>query len=342
MSQQLELGGQPIAPGTKSITRLPVTRDLDGGEVAITVHAIHGQEPGPTLGLFSIQHGDEWVTLNTMRAIISTLDPAAMAGTILAVPVCNPIALGLRQRNTQPESDGPDQNRIWPGVHTWLAESMARVIERDVIQRCDAVLDFHLGPWGSAFAEVFYGVDFDDEDLVGRCHEMALSFGFPSVGKGKVVEVFPGPRSLMGYAGVQLGLPGIAVEIGGAGFDAELEQQWIDDTVRGVQNVMRHLGILDGALDRPERLLTYTGTVRVNPTVGGLLVPEREPDQLLREVRQGELLGRVISPYTLEELEQLTAPVDGWLVYMARTYAVRPGNWGFGIAVADGAEWITT
>lgn len=339
-ADSLVIGGQAIEPGTKRIVRLRVTQDLDGGEVAITVHAFRGLQPGPTLGVFGVQHGDEWWAVDLMRRLVGQLDASVMRGNVVVVPVCNPIALGLVQRNTQPESDGPDQNRIWPGTHTWLAESMAKVIDREVLHHLDALLDFHLGPWGSSFGEVFYGIDYPDPQLVQRCHELAVAFGYPSIGKGKVVEIFPGPRSLMGYAGTTLGIPALGVEIGGGGWGTEQERGWFDDAIRGVKNAMRHMGILDEPLDRPARLLTYTRTTRVNPTVGGLLLPERERDQLLREVKKGELLARVISPYTFEELERLEAPYDGWLVYMARSYPVRAGAWGFGVAATEGAEWI--
>ncbi len=342
MAEQLIIGDQSIPNGTHQIVELPVTTDLDGFEVKITVHALQGVRPGPTLGLFSIQHGDEWYALNVMRAILGALDPADMAGTVLMVPVCNPIALGTGQRNTQPESDGPDQNRVWPGTHTWLAESMTKVIDQEVVQKCDTVLDFHLGPWGSTFAEVFFGVDYPDEDLVNRCRDLAVAFGYPAIGQGRVVDVFPGPRSLMGYAGSVCGVPALGVEIGGGGFGREEEEEWEADSVRGVTNVMKEMGILDGELDRPERLLTYVRKHRVNPQVGGYLVPENRPEKLLREVKKDEILGRIFSPYTFEELEVLRSPCDGWIGYMPRTYAIRPGHWGFGIVDAQGAEWITT
>lgn len=335
------IGGESVPLGSKRAIPLHVTRDLDGGSVDVWVHAIRGARPGRTLVLVGLQHGDEWVVIDMMRQLVDQLDPAAMAGSVLAIPVCNPIALGTGQRNTQPESDGPDLNRIWPGVHTWLAESMAKVVDREVLRHADAVLDFHLGPWGSAFGEVFYGVDFPDRELVRRCHEMGVAFGYPALGRGKVVEVFPGPRSLMGYSGTRLGIPALGVEIGGGGFSTELERGWTADLIRGIKNTMRHLAILDEPLEKPERILSYAQTLRANPTVGGLLMPEIEPDQLLRPVKRGELLGRVVSPYTFEEMERLESPCDGWLVYLARCYPVRPGMWGFGVADAEGAEWIT-
>ena len=43
-------------------------------------------------------------------------------------------------------------------------------------------------------------------------------------------------------------------------------------------------------------------------------------------------------------LETLTAPSDGVLTLVARTYPVRPGDWAFGVAdtTAPNAEWVKT
>ena len=340
MDDHFVIGDRSINPGTKKIVRLKVTQDLDGSAVSVWVHVIKGEKPGPTLGLFSVQHGDEWITFDLFRRLVELVDQASLTGTLLIVPVCNPPALCANQRCIQPKSDGPDLNRVWPGVHTWLSELIAQTIDREVIRKCDALLDFHHGPWGTAFGEVFYGADFEDQTLVQKCHDLGVAFGYPRLAKSRLMNVFPGPKSIMGYVGSQLGMPSLGVEIGGAGFSPELERNWLNEAEQGVKNVMRHMGMLDEPLVKPDQILTYVRTVRVSPSVGGMMVPEENPDKLQREVKQGELLGKIISPYTFEELERLEAPCDGWLKWVSRPYPVRPGEWAFGIADADGAEWI--
>jgi predicted deacylase len=106
---------------------------------------------------------------------------------------------------------------------------------------------------------------------------------------------------------------------------------------------MQALGMLDGEPKPAERVMLFEKSQRVEPTRGGLLVPVREPDELGREVTQGEVLARVVSPYTHETLEELTAPFDGRLHLIARTYPVRPGDWAFGVASSTDptTEWIT-
>lgn len=334
------VGGQRLEPGTKTIVRLPVTTDLDGSAISVRVHALRGTRSGRTLVIVGGQHGDEWKNVDLLRQAVEMLDPARLSGTVLVVPVANPIAFGTGQRIVQPASDGPDLNRVWPGTHTWLAESLARVIDRDVLVHADAVLDCHLGPWGSAFGAVFYGEDYPDPSVNAATAALGRAMGYQALGHGKVVQVFPGERSLMGYAGVVRRVPAVGVEIGGLGFDTQLEAEWTADGLRCIRNALRHLDILDTPFEYPERILRYGRTVRVNPSVGGLLIPERDPDQLLREVHAGEVLGRVVSPYTFEDLEVLESPCDGYVMYLPRRYPVRPGQWAFGIIDAASTEWI--
>ena len=60
-------------------------------------------------------------------------------------------------------------------------------------------------------------------------------------------------------------------------------------------------------------------------------------------VTAGELLGRVVSPFTLEPIEDLVAPMDGFLAYWARSYPVNPGDWAFAVLPRDhpGTRWVS-
>ena len=81
---------------------------------------------------------------------------------------------------------------------------------------------------------------------------------------------------------------------------------------------------------------------RVNPRAGGYLDPINPVEAFGREVRAGELLGRIISPFTFEVLEELVSPIAGWLGYWARNYPVRPGDWAYGVIPKDhpSTRWV--
>jgi len=339
----MRIAGTTIARGTRGVIRVPVLTDLDGSEIALVIHAVVGAKPGPVLAMHTVLHGSEWQTADISRGVVESLDPAEMTGSLLALPVANPIALASRTRNLRDESDSPDLNRSFGGEQTWIADQLARAITEHLLRHADAMIDFHSGLWGSGMGSVTSGRDFGDASISKRSFEMARSFGRTHIRRSDVATKFPGPKSAVGYAGQVLGIPGIVVELGGAGFDPELEREWLSGNVEGVRSVMKHLGILPGTPKRPERVLIFDTVRRVNPTNAGILEPVFAPADLMRrEVAKGELLGRIWSPYTFEVIEELRAPFRGLVDMISRSYPTRPGDWAYLLADLDhpGTRWL--
>ncbi|MDQ7820006.1 MAG: succinylglutamate desuccinylase/aspartoacylase family protein [Armatimonadota bacterium] len=318
-----------------------MTVDLHGGEIALYVHEVAGARDGPTIGVLSTLHGNEWLSVEILRRLLHRVDPRMLAGRLLAVPVGNPTAFAHLTRNTPDESDSPDLNRIFPGQHTWISDLLAQAITRHVLMQVQYLIDLHLGPWGSSFYCVAWPKDLPDREQVRLAGVMAHAYGCPLIQHLPLLTRFPGPRSAVGYAAQRLGVVPLLVEIGGVGFAAALEERWTEENVTGIVSVLRALGMLDGEPLRLEQYLHYTRHVRVNPSVAGYLLPAVEPEVLGREVAAGQEAGRVVSPYTFEDLEVLRVPVRGAWVMVSRPYPVRPGYWTFGVADLEepGAGW---
>ncbi len=336
----ITLGGETLATGRHRVV-LPVTTDLDGNDIGLHVHAVVGARPGKTLTVVAAQHGLEWMPIEAIRRMLDGLDASEMSGAVLALPVASPPTLGAMRRNTPDDSDNADLNRVYPGHETWIAEQLASTIVRELLPLTSALIDFHWGIWGSCMGDYVYGEDFDSAEAVATGRAMARAFRHPVVRGGKLAR-FPGFKSLVGYAGSQLGIPGVIGGVGGVGFGPELEESWLSLNVDGMRNVMRVLGILPGEPAYLERYLSFDAIERVNPRVGGLLYPEHDQEEFGRPVKKGEVLGRVVSPYTLETMETLTAPCDGYLLYFARWYPVRPGDWAFAVIPSDdpATQWV--
>lgn len=340
---ELVIGGRRVGPGERAAIRLPVTVGLNGAELALWVHVVRGRAAGPVLTLLSTLHGGEWFSIEVLRRLVAGTDPAHLRGTLVAVPVANPPGLGLQTRNMPDQSDSPDMNRIFPGTHAWTSDQLVRTIADQVLAQATCLMDFHMGPWGSAFLDVLVGDDLPTPGLADETERLALAFGSPIIRRANILGGFPGPRSSIGYAAGVLGIAALGIEVGGVGFGARLEEEWTRRTVDGVRAVMSALGMVDEALDvRPPRQLVYRHARRVNPTKGGLLRSHVRGEALGQEVARGTLLGEIVSPYTLDVIEELRAPAGGLLYYVARDYAVRPGDWAFGVAVTDdgSARWV--
>lgn len=337
----IRIAGGEYGPGRHHI-RIPVTTDLSGNDITLHGHLLVGDRPGPTLTLTSTLHGVEWLSIEMIRRTVEALDPKEIRGAVLALPVVNPPALGAFTRATPGDSDTPDLNRIFPGSGTWLAELIAKTVVREVLPHTSALIDYHLGIWGSSFGYVVHGTDFPDDDVNSLSEAMALGFALPMVGRQKIVADKPGIGSMVGYAGAELGIPSCIAELGGSGFERALEESWIDACVAGVLGAMRSLEMLPGGAPPVPRHLAFETKSRVNPSFGGMLHPVREPEEFGREVSKGELLATVVSPYTFETLEELRAPFDGYIAFYARWYPVQPGDWAFGIIPKDhpGTVWV--
>jgi predicted deacylase len=340
---RLTLGGQTVQPGTRQAVRLPVTVGLNGAELAVWVHAVHGAESGPAIALLSGLHGGEWFCVEALRRLVLHTDPRRLRGSLLVVPIANGPALALNTRNIPDESDSPDANRIFPGPLTWTSDQIIATISREVLPHATCLMDLHMGPLGSAFQDILIGSEYPKAGVAEESERLALAFGSPIVRRANVMVGFPGPRSSIGYGGGVLGIPSLGVEVGGAGFGRRVEERWHRATVDGIHAVMGALGMIEDAPDpRPARQLVYEKAYRVNPTRGGILHSRFGADALATSVEQGALLGEVISPYTFEVLEELRAPADGLLYYVARDYPVHPGDWAFGVAsTGEGAaRWV--
>jgi predicted deacylase len=212
----------------------------------------------------------------------------------------------------------------------------------EVLAQTDYMMDFHGGGFGRVMGDVTYGYDFPEPTVVEASKEMAKAYGWPLIRRADVCKGFPGPKSSFGYAGGVMNIPNIGPEIGGAGFDDELEEYWIGVNLKGTVNVMRHLEMLPGEVEYLDRYLLWEKRWRVNPSVGGYLLPEFKVADHRKAVSKGQVLGRVVSPYTYEELEVLRSPGDGVVFYCCRSKPVRPGDWAYGVIDTSypGTGWV--
>jgi predicted deacylase len=331
------LSDVPPAPGKYKV-RIPVTTDLNGLKVVIWVHALVGDNPGPTLTLLSGLHGNEWLHLEFFQRFVEDFEPAQVSGTVLVIPMANAVAFGTHSRQVRDDSDNADANRSFPGPgrrFTWLAEQIATSIAANVFPETNYLIDFHLGVWGSTMGSTIVFTGFTDEEVSRRNYDLSLAFGSPLIFVAHAVRGWAGSRTSAGYAGENLKIPSLGSSVGGAGFDRVLEAGWHDENLAGIRNVMIHAGMLQGEMQLPEEYLVYEMVHRTNPRVGGVLSPVNAVEEFGRPVQEGELLGTIINPFTFETVEELRAPVAGYLAYWARSYPIRPGEWAYAVIPAD-------
>lgn len=345
------------APGTRTYHRLNVTTNLFGQEVYIPLHVIAGTRPGPTVLLQALVHGNESPPVRTLKAIVDQLSPEQVSGRVLLVPVANPLAFYANLRNSpEIDLDFTNLNRVMPGrraqpvfgagdsrpTDRTFTEMLASTLCDEIYPHIDALIDFHCHAQGCCLNEV---ITHEAEGELGqRCLDLALAYGNPIVHvdhtlKGTTTSVLM-PR----------GVPTVAPEIGGNMLGTRLEARAVEMQVEGTLRALAHLGSIGPALAPPlpeTKVLVYSQCPKVRPTRSGYLVSHIGPEDLIEapgpgiEVRQGQVLGTVFDPYSLQEVEELLCPADGLLYLSRRCGPIAAGAFTFGVAAYAGSRWVT-
>lgn len=342
-----------VSPGTSGFTRVPVTNTLMGSELAIPIHILHGGSPGPTLLLTNLIHGKEYPPLRVFYELRRQLDPRSMAGTVAMVPVANPVAFFQNSRITlEMDIDFGNLNRIFPGRRATalfgggasqpndrtLTEMIASVLTEEIFPIANYCLDFHCHHDGNIVLKMLHSGTDETRD---ESYRLSRSFGLGLIHEEPKVFAGTGKATL-----AKLGVPATAVEVGGAEMGGALERRFTEIQVTGVLNVMKELGMLPGDQVLPTKQAFFQNAPKVRPTKAGYLISEFEPEDLLKngqmgvEIEADTVLGRVFDAYTLEEIEELRAPVAGILYMTRRSGPVHAGWHAFGIVEGSNIEWV--
>jgi predicted deacylase len=301
------------------ITRVPVAEIANGHLLELVVHTITGcAGDGPTLGLIAGIHGDEPLGVETLRRFVAELDQSSFAGELVVLPVANAYAFQSLTRNTPVDMN--NLNRLFPGdPDGMLTEQLAYAIVQVLVPRCNYLIDLHSG---GNLATVDYVYLHDDGGL-------AESFGCEILFRG------PSFHGSLGDHTRSNGIPTVVSELGGG---QQRNAHYVEKGLRGIRNVMKRLEMLPGEPDLPDRQVVVEELIVLRPHHGGLMISNVDPEQLGASVAQGFELGRVVSPYTFEVLEVVTAPYDPTLLVLVREpiTKVDPGDYGF--MVANGAN----
>ncbi len=294
--------------GTRTLEWVSAGDYLKGVRVRLPAHVVTGKRAGPTLYIQACQHGTEINGWAACREILERVRPEELRGTLIVVPVANPIALQARLHGYPDEA--PNKNRVWPGdpQGPFLPHRMAAALWRRYIRHADTVIDFHCwGDMGLPMAWTQIGLP----DLI-------RAFGTPYL-----MELRRNPNlRMLGLACQDHGIPCCALEMIPQN---RIAPESVRLGVTGALNLLRFTGMLEGEMEYPpRRYVCAPGPEDVSLTVSteGMWMPLAERG---KPAKKGQVLGRVHDWLTLEVLEEIAAPWSG-LVYSDRAPWDRPNT----------------
>jgi uncharacterized protein len=296
--------------------RLTTLTAVQIGDTAVTwpVIVVRGQEDGPRVAITAGIHGAEYVGIEATRRIGMLTDPATLHGTLVVVPISNPVAFQRRSIYTT-GLDNNNINRVFPGNPSGQpAEVMADWLFRTIIEPSDYYIDMHGGDMIEALVPFVGYQASGDATVRDKAYQMAVASGIARI-MGSV-----GQGGLTYAAAAAVGIPAVLIEVGGQGVWTEEEVEYHRESV---YRVLRELGVLEGPKPdvNPDQR-AYDTFAWLRSEHDGLFHPTVKVGEYVRE---GQRLGHV-TDYFGTVLETADAPVGGEIVFLVTSLAMNAGD----------------
>ncbi|MDR3471859.1 MAG: succinylglutamate desuccinylase/aspartoacylase family protein [Devosia sp.] len=307
----LEIGAVP--PGSIARGVINYATTADGVVQGFPLIVVSGALPGPTAVFVSGIHGDEYEGPAALWRLAERLDPKALTGQVLIVPIANPPAFAAGTR-TSPV-DNENLARIFPGdARGTLSHRLADALMQRVISKADFLIDSHSGGVRLAFVPVagFYEEGEVSRETAQQCLLLAKQMGIDFLWQ------LPPVDGVLSYEAAKRGIPVCGAEIGGRGnclpADAELY-------LAAYLSVLAHRGMIADSYQRPFTSRCLEGGWEKTEQGGYLetVVP------LGAELRAGNLVARLREPLG-RVLRDFVAPFEGRVMAVRHLNAVQPGD----------------
>jgi hypothetical protein len=285
----------------------------------IPVALFHGAWPGPVLALVAGSHGTEYASILALERLIERIDPTELNGTLIVVPLVNIPSFEQKIVHVNPV-DGKSMNRYYPGKPDGTqTERAAWAITREVVERCDYLIDLHGGDLDENLRPYSYWARTGNEKQDAASRAMVLAFGLDHIIIATDRPKDPNASRYLETTASTRGKPSITVEAGRAG---RVEPAEIDALVNGCLSVMRHLKILPGTAAPVEHPVWIEKVVTLSSDHSGIFYPAVDRGDY---VEAGMKLGHV-TDYLGKTVLEARSPATGVILYVAALPSMKKGD----------------
>jgi uncharacterized protein len=315
----------PFAVGTASASRgqkatgvLAVPAGSDAS-LDIPVAVVQGATPGPVLALIAGAHGTEYASIIAIENLIERLDPAQISGTVILVPLINISSFEQKVPHVNP-IDGKSMNRFYPGkADGTQTERALYLITRQIVERCDYLIDFHGGDLDEDLRPYSYWLKTGNEKQDSVSRRMVLAFGLGTIIIAADRPTDPSASRYLDATAATRGKPSITVEAGRAG---TVDPADVAALVDGSLSVMRLLRLLSGAPTMVEHPVWIESIKTIASEQTGIFHPLVSSGSYVSE---GMKVGYV-TDYLGRKTFEARAPQAGVVLYVCSVPSMKKGN----------------
>lgn len=312
------VGSASAAPGQKATGFLQVPAGVDAA-TSVPIVVVRGARPGPVLALVSGLHGTEYASIIALEKLIGALDPARVSGTVILVPLVNLPSFEQKVPHVNPV-DGKSMNRFYPGKPDGTqTERASYVITKEVVERCDYLVDYHGGDLDESLRPYAYWPKSGNARHDAVTRGMVLAFGLDHIIIWRDRPTDLNATRYLDNTASARGKPSIVVEAGYAGV---VETDDVARLVDGTLSTMRALKMLPGDPRPVENPVWLEGVVDVLAEGPGIWYPLVKRGTY---VQQGMKLGYV-TDYFGKVILEARAPVSGVLLHINAVPSLKKGD----------------
>lgn len=314
----LAVGTAAAAPGQRAAGFIEVPAGVDPA-LRIPVVVVRGRKPGPVLAIVAGSHGTEYASIIAVERLIDHLDAERLSGTVILVPLVNVNSFEEKVPHLNPV-DGKNMNRMYPGkAQGTQTERASWAIHKDVVERCDYLLDLHGGDLDENLRPYTYWPETGNEKLDTVTRGMILAFGVDHIIIEDSRSLDPNHSRYLDQDALSAGKPAIIAE---AGYAGTVEPEDVDSIVQGSIHVMRYLKMLSGDAPPVEHAVWFASVVTPTSEQTGIFYPLVKKDAY---VEAGMKLGYV-TDFFGKITEEVRAPVSGVVLYICAVPSMKKGN----------------
>jgi predicted deacylase len=312
------VGSATAAQGQKVSGTIEVPAGSDAA-LSIPVVVAHGARPGPVLALVSGAHGTEYASIIALEKVIERLDPASLSGTVIVIPLVNVPSFEKKIAHVNPV-DNKSMNRFYPGrMDGTQTERASYLITRQVVERCDHLIDLHGGDIDESLRPYSYWTVTGNAQQDAMSKEMALAFGLDHIIISADRPKDPAASRYLENTATTRGKPSITVEAGHAG---TVETDDVEALANGCFNVMRYLKMLPGAVTPVANPVWIEKVESVTSDQTGIFYPLVKRGTT---VAQGMKIGYV-TDYVGKTILEARAPVAGVVTFIRAVPSMTKGE----------------
>jgi predicted deacylase len=319
--REIKVGDVAAPSGEVTRGRIQVPVGTAAG-VEMPVVVVNGSRPGPTVCVTGGVHGAEYPGIEAAIRLSRSLKPEAVRGAVIIIPIVSVPAFQRRAIYVNP-MDGVNINRVFPGNPAGtITEVMAAALFREAVGQTDAFIDLHGGDLVEALVPftIYYQSGNAAVDEASR--RMAEVYGIKYIVRSMAL------RGGSYQAVAAMGKPAILTESGGQGI---LDEPSVQIHFRGVMNVLKHLGVLEGVPEAAEQPVHFSQSSWLAAEQGGIFYPAVTVGQ---KVEKSQVVGE-FRDWFGEPIAKVESPAKGIILFLVTSPAINKGDPILSVGILD-------